>query len=240
MHRTWLGSLALHNENHKYPRKRRYSLQEDRRAWRISCDNVRSSGISAEVYCLTVVSSQDKCEPAGRPRHRFPPCQHPLPRSIPEQTKNTAFLLTVRGMRCFLLRNQQWLSSPSSLFSRSLLLTLCCRRRLLLRGCLLLRGSRLLRALCCTGKGGHRSGRHRLNVGSIVLAYRLHEEARCHAEHNQESSQSPCGFLHKICRLAYAEHRIGTGNVRSQTAAFGFLDENHNGQQDSRNHGEDN
>lgn len=141
----------------------------------------------------------------------------------------------------FLLRNQQWLSSPSSLFSRSLLLTLCCRRRLLLlRGCLLLRGSRLLRALCCTGKGGHRSCRHRLNVGSIVLAYRLHEEARCHAEHNQESCQSPCGFLHKICRLAYAEHRIGTGNVRSQTAAFGFLDENHNGQQDSRNHGEDN
>lgn len=140
----------------------------------------------------------------------------------------------------FLLRNQQWLS-PSSLFSRSLLLTLCCRRRLLLlRGCLLLRGSRLLRALSCTGKGGHRSGRHRINVGSIVLAYRLHEEARCHAEHNQESSQSPCGFLHKICRLAYAEHRIGTGNVRSQTAAFGFLDENHNGQQDSRNHGEDN
>ena len=133
----------------------------------------------------------------------------------------------------FLLRNQQWLC-PSSLFRRSLLLTLCCRRRLLLRG------SRLLRALSCTGKGGHRSCRHRLNVGSIVLAHRLHEEARCHAEHNQESSQSPCGFLHKICRLAYAEHRIGTGNVRSQTAAFGFLEENHNGQQDSRNHGEDN
>ena len=138
----------------------------------------------------------------------------------------------------FLLRNQQWLR-PSSLFRRGLLLTLCSRCRLL-RGGLLLRGSRLLRALCCTRKGGHRSGRHRLNVGSIVLAYRLHEEARCHAEHNQESSQSPCGFLHKICRLAYAEHRIGTGNVRSQTAAFGFLDENHNGQQDSRNHGEDN
>lgn len=163
----------------------------------------------------------------------------PLPRSIPELTKNTASLLTVRGMRCFFAEKSTVLR-PSCLFSRSLLLTLCCRRRLLLRGCLLLRGSRLLRALCCTRKGGHRSGRHRLNVGSIVLAYRLHEEARCHAEHNQESCQSPCGFLHKICRLAYAEHRIGTGNVRSQTAAFGFLDENHNGQQDSRNHGEDN
>lgn len=139
----------------------------------------------------------------------------------------------------FLLRNQQWLR-PSSLFRRGLLLTLCSRCRLLCGCLLLLCGSRLLRALSCTGKGGHRSCGHRLNVSSIVLGHRLHEEARCHAEHNQESSQSPCGFLHKICRLAYAEHRIGTGNVRSQTAAFGFLEENHNGQQDSRNHGEDN
>ena len=164
-----------------------------------------------------------------------------IPFLVPSRSrqKSTASLLTVRGMRCFLLRNQQWLR-PSSLFRRGLLLTLCSRCRLLCGCLLLLCGSRLLRALSCTGKGGHRSCRHRLNVSSIVLGHRLHEEARCHAEHNQESSQSPCGFLHKICRLAYAEHRIGTGNVRSQTAAFGFLDENHNGQQDSRNHGEDN
>ena len=215
-------------------RKRRYCPQEDRRAWRISCDNVRPSEISAEVYCLTAVCfSPDKCEPAGRSRHCFVARGQHLPRSFPEQTKNTAFLLTVRGNAVFFsLKNQQWLR-PSSLFRRGLLLTLCSR-------CRLLCGSRLLRALSCTGKGGHRSCRHRLNVGSIVLGHRLHEEARCHAEHNQESSQSPCGFLHKICRLAYAEHRIGTGNVRSQTAAFGFLEENHNGQQDSRNHGEDN
>ena len=144
-----------------------------------------------------------------------------------------------RDCGVFLLRNQQWLR-PSSLFRRGLLLTLCSRCRLLCGCLLLLSGSRLLRALSCTGKGGHRTCGHRLNVGSIVLAHRLHKEARCHAEHNQERSQSPRGFLHKIRRLAYAEHRIGTGNVRSQTAAFGFLDENHNGQQDSRNHGEDN
>ena len=222
-------------------RKRRYCTQEDRRAWSILCDNVRPSEISAEVYCLTVVCfSPDKCEPARRSRHCFAPRGQHLPRSFPEQTKNTAFLLTLRGNAVFfLLRNQQWLR-PSPLFRRGLLLTLCSRCRLLCGCLLLLSGSRLLRALSCTGKGGHRTCGHRLNVGSIVLGRRLHKEARCHAEHNQERSQSPCGFLHKIRRLAYAEHRIGTGNVRSQTAAFGFLDENHNGQQDSRNHGEDN
>lgn len=82
-------------------RKRRYCPQEDRHAWRILCDNVRPSEISAEVYCLTAVSLTGYMRACRTPPPLFCSSWPASPSFHPWAKKSTAFLLTVRGNAVF-------------------------------------------------------------------------------------------------------------------------------------------
>lgn len=154
-------------------------------------------------------------------------------------TNKTASLSLRKGTRFFAVSIS--FAAQRSLYAQ--LTTLCSDCGLLTgSGCLLALRSRSLllsgSLLTVGGRSGHCRGRHVGDHIARILSRGFGEEARGHAENDQEGGEGPSGFLDKVRRLANTEHRVGTRNIRSKPATFGFLNENHDGQQDSRDNGQ--
>ena len=94
-------------------------------------------------------------------------------------------------------------------------------------GCLLALRSRSLwlsgSLLTVGGSGGYGRGRHVGDHIARILSRRSGEEARGHAENDQEGGEGPSGFLDKVRRLANTEHRVGTLNIIINPANFLFM-----------------